>query len=327
MQGKTDSVSGGRVDPVVREELLTKFPADAPRKLKTRLAASFLFFERGIYPSAGVVRDYIQQGSLTDISRDLREFWQEMRDKSRVQIDVPCLPQDLVEGFGEGLAKVWELALSKAHAELDALRQESMKQVADAHQQAQDALREQRRAEEDVAAVEIAMQEERGRREQAELRAEALSVELGVLQSSLLKSQDLAMAEAAARVAAEERFSRDLEAERTARQQEVDRFSGESRFAKIQIDQARTEARELREQLKAMAASKDVELSTYRQRLGRSEEAHGIARLELAEMTGKLRALEQQMVAIQQVSRKEPRERKRQFRAPLRPLVRRRSLR
>ena len=326
MQGKADSTTG-RVDPALREELLAKFTADAPRKLKTRLAASFLFFEHGIYPSAGVVRDYIQQGSLTDISRDLREFWQEMRDRSRVQINVPCLPPDLVEGFGEGLAKVWELALSKAQAELESLRQESMMQVVDAQQQTQDALREQRRAEENAVALEVAMQEERVRREQAELRAEALSVELGALQSSLRRLQDQVETETAARAAAEERFSRDLAAERSARQHEAERFSGESRFAKIQIDQARTEARELREQLRAMTANKDVELSTYRQRLSKSEEAHGAARLELAEMTGKLRALELQMPIIQQPSRKDAREIARQRRVQVRPLVRRRSLR
>lgn len=245
-----------RADPELQRELLSRLPPDAPRKLKSRLATAFLFFEHGIYPSAKVVREYIQQGSLTDINKDLREFWQELREKSRVQIDAPSLPPDLLAGFGEGLSKLWELALGKAHVELEAFRQEAAESVAQSQLEVQAAVREQRRAEEKLAELDLELRQERERREQAEIRVEAQGAEMDALKSSLAKWQQQAADESAARLAAEERFSRELEVERAERRLEAERFNGESRFAKIQIDKARTEARELREQMNALSSSK-----------------------------------------------------------------------
>ena len=149
-----------------------------------------------------------------------------------------------------------------------------------------------RAAEEEMDNQAAEMRNERERREVAEKRVEAQAAEIEGLQSSLAKWQQQAEAEATARQEAERQFSRDLEAERAERQREAERFSGESRFAKMQIEQARTSERELREQLKAVSASKDVELSTYRQRASRAEEALGAVRLELAEMRGRAQALE-----------------------------------
>ena len=315
-----------RADPELQRELLSRLPPDAPRKLKSRLATAFLFFEHGIYPSAKVVREYIQQGSLTDINKDLREFWQELREKSRVQIDAPSLPPDLLAGFGDGLSKLWELALGKAQVELEAFRQEAAESVAQSQLEVQAAVREQRRAEEDLAELDLELRQERERREQAEIRVEAQGAEMDALKSSLAKWQQQAADESAARLAAEERFSRELEVERAERRLEAERFNGESRFAKIQIDKARTEARELREQMNALSSSKEVELTTYRQRLNKAEEARGAAILELAELKGRLRAMEQQLVTLQESRLKAQAERPRPP-SRMKPLVKRRTLR
>lgn len=155
---------------------------------------------------------------------------------------------------------------------------------------------------------------------------EAQGAEMDALKSSLAKWQQQAANESAARVAAEERFSRELEVERVERKREADRFTGESRFAKIQIDQARTEARELREQMSALSSSKEVELTTYRQRLNKAEEARGAAILELAELKGRLRAMEQQLVTLQESRLKAQAERPRPP-SRMKPLVKRRTLR
>ena len=310
-----------RADPELQRELLSRLPPDAPRKLKSRLATAFLFFEHGIYPSAKVVREYIQQGSLTDINKDLREFWQELV-KSTVRGSLP----DLLAGFGDGLSKLWELALGKAQVELEAFRQEAAESVAQSQLEVQAAVREQRRAEEDLAELDLELRQERERREQAEIRVEAQGAEMDALKSSLAKWQQQAADESAARLAAEERFSRELEVERAERRLEAERFNGESRFAKIQIDKARTEARELREQMNALSSSKEVELTTYRQRLNKAEEARGAAILELAELKGRLRAMEQQLVTLQESRLKAQAERPRPP-SRMKPLMKRRTLR
>lgn len=272
-----------------------------------------------------MVLGYTQQGSLTDINKDLREFWQEVRDKARVQIDAPSLPQELLQGFSDGLAAMWEMAVTKAQGELEELRQEVAQEAVRAQREAMESDRLRRVAEDEMQAMEEEMRNERERREVAEKQVGAQAAEIEGLQASLAKWQQQAEAEAKARQEAERQFSRDLEAERAERQREAERFSGESRFAKMQIEQARTSERELREQLKAVSASKDVELSSYRQRASRAEETLGAVRLELAEMRGRAQVLERNLAEVG-VGAKEraPRSVKR---APVKVPVRRRSLR
>lgn len=313
------------VEQSILAELQARMPEDAPRREKTRIAASLLFFEHGIYPSAKVVLSYTQQGSLTDINRDLQSFWQELRDKARVQIDAPYLPPELVSGFGEGLAKLWELAVKKAQDELEGLRQEAQEVAAIAQREAVEAERMRKVAVDDAQAMAQELREERERREMAEKRTEAQSSEIEALRSSLAKWQQQAESEAKARQEAERQFSRDLEAERNDRQREADRFGGEIKFAKMQIETARTAERELREQLKALSESKDVELSSYRQRANRAEEALGAVRLELAEMRGRAMAAESRQEGMQERPKVvSPRPVKR---GPVKQVIKRRSLR
>ena len=77
-------------------------------------------------------------------------------------------------------------------------------------------------------------------------------------------------------------------------------FSGEVRFAKLQIEAARSAERELRERLNTEKADKEVELAVYRQRIGQAEEALGAARWELAEMKGQSSSLEERLAEMQQ---------------------------
>ena len=63
------------------DEAIARLPGTATRKDKTKLVARLLFLEHGIYPSAKVILDYTHHGSLTDISRDLRIFWSELRER------------------------------------------------------------------------------------------------------------------------------------------------------------------------------------------------------------------------------------------------------
>ena len=112
----------------------------------------------------------------------------------------------------------------------------------------------------------------------AETLTEAQAAEIDALHASLAQWQRQSAIEAQARQDAEERFSRDLEAQRAQHRHEAEMFSGEVRFAKLQIEAAR---------------------SAERERL-QAEEALGTARLELAEIKGQSSALEERLAEMQQ---------------------------
>lgn len=296
MAGKNESAS--QVDAGILATLRTRMHADAPRKEKSRQAASLLFFEHGIYPSAKVVLSYTQQGSLTDINRDLQGFWQDLREKARVKLDAPYLPQELLQSFADALAGMWDQAVANAAGTFDAERLEIENQVAMAQRRMSEAERLASSMLERAQASEAELRQERERRETAEKRIEGQSAEIEALQSSLSKWQQQADGEARARQEAEQRFSRDLEAERSLRQHDSERYGGEIKFAKLQIDSARTAERELRDQLKAVNEHKDAELSAYRQRANNAADAVAALKLELAEVRGLNRGLELQLAGM-----------------------------
>lgn len=286
------------VDAGIQATLRARMPIEAPRKEKTRLAASLLFFEHGIYPSAKVVLAYTQQGSLTDINRDLHEFWQELRDKARVRLDAPYLPEELQDGFADALGRMWELSVTNARACFEAERLDAQNEVARAQRSQIEAERMAREMSSRLQLLDAEMHQERERREIAEKLLEGQKVEILALKEALVKWQDQAETEAKARQEAEVRFSRDLESERLLRQSDAQRFEGEIKFSKLQIDSARTAEREIREQLKALAESKDIELSTYRQRANKAMETVANIQLELAEVRGLNRGLERQLASM-----------------------------
>jgi len=303
MAGKQES--SAKVDPGILATLRERTPADAHRRDKTRQAASLLFFEHGVYPSAKVVLSYTQQGSITDISRDLHEFWQELRDKARVKLDAPYLPHELVETFADSLAKIWDQATGNASATFDAQRLEAERQVAIAQRRMNEAEVHASSLLERVQTIDAELRQERERRETAEKRVEGQLAEIATLQTSLEKWQQKADAEANARQEAEQQFSRDLEAERASRKHDSERHDGEIKFAKLQIDSARTSERELRDQLKAAIDSKDVEVSNYRLRANTIADSLAAIKLELAEVRGLNRGLERQLASLQ-AAEKEP---------------------
>lgn len=288
-----------QTDAAIRETLAPRLAAAKTRQAKSRETASLLFFTYGIYPSAALVRGYTQHGSATDINNDLRDFWHELREKTRVRIEAPMLPDELAAVFSEALGNVWEVAVAKADATLDAERQEAAAAVAEARREAEEDRRRRRDAEDRIEASEAELRQERSRREEAEKRVEAQGAEIAVLQSSLATWQQQAETEAKARQEAEERFSRDLEAERTANQRNIEMLDGEVKFAKMQIEAARSTERDLRDQLKEEKATKEAALTSYRQRANRAEEALGAARLELAELKGRNEGLEGRLSELQ----------------------------
>jgi predicted nucleic acid-binding Zn-ribbon protein len=288
-----------QTEDTIRAALAPRLAAAKTRHEKTRETATLLFFQYGIYPSAKVVHGYTQHGSMTDINTDLREFWNDLRERSRVKIEAPMFPDAVTAMFSDALAKVWELAMDKAHAALDGERQEAADQVAQAQRDAYEAQRMRQIAESDAQSREYELRQERNRREVAEKKIDVQAAEIDALQSSLVQWQAQAEAEAQARKAALEQFSRDLESERAARQRDNEMFEGEIKFAKMQIEAARSTERDLREQIKEDKASKDVELAAYRQRASRAEDALGAARIELAEIKGRYAGLEERIVELQ----------------------------
>lgn len=279
------------IDATIRDEVADLAEKFKSRKDLSRETASLLFFRYGIYPSVQLVHSYTKLGSLTDINKDLDEFWRTIREKARVQIQGVGLPEDILTKTGEVLGELWSLALEKANESLAALTAETLEKVDQARLVAQHA---EERMELALNAADQAKNEAAEANQQREHAERLLAVERneknGALQQ-VAETEKKAAAAIEARRQAEAQFSADLQAERQARQQSEERLAGELRFAKLQIEEARETGRVLKERLTVVESDRNLLEAQLKRQISSQHDQIGELRLEVGELRGRNAAL------------------------------------
>lgn len=123
----------------IREELETMRAQGVRRQDLSLHACKRLFFDLGIRPSMAAVRDLTQTGSASDIPKDIDNFWERIRNVSRVKVGAGAIPKALEDRAGELLGALFEEAVGHARATLDGEREEIRAQIGIADQRARDA--------------------------------------------------------------------------------------------------------------------------------------------------------------------------------------------
>lgn len=113
------------------ERLKAEFPKT--RDLYREVCA-LLFFRYGMTPTANRLYQLVHRGSMGTPTAVLSEFWAELREKSRVRIEHPDLPDEVRQAAGELVATLWSRATAAANATLDGLRADVEAQQRDAQQ-------------------------------------------------------------------------------------------------------------------------------------------------------------------------------------------------
>ena len=102
-----------------------------------RETCALLFFRYGITPTANKLYQFVKKGSMSAPSEALGRFWEELREKSRIRIEHPDLPDSLKVEAGELVGQLWGKAQTAAHESLTVFMQEAGARVtaADAERQ------------------------------------------------------------------------------------------------------------------------------------------------------------------------------------------------
>ena len=121
------------------EALRPRFPdtQDLYREICT-----VLFFRYGITPTANKLYQLVRKGSMSAPAEALAKFWENLREKSRVRIEHPDIPEALRDAAGELTAKLWQQARSLADETCAAVRLDAQHRV-DAANQAVTAAKQQ----------------------------------------------------------------------------------------------------------------------------------------------------------------------------------------
>lgn len=123
-----------------------------------------LFFRHGVTPTANKLYQLVRKGSMSAPTVALNDFWDTLRERSRVRIEHADLPEDLQQAAGEMVASLWKSAQIMSRNALAGFQEESAAavgaaraseaQAQAAHREALEALEQTRaqvRAGEEVA--------------------------------------------------------------------------------------------------------------------------------------------------------------------------------
>lgn len=199
------------------EELRTR--CQDTRELYREVCA-LLFFRYGITPTANRLYQYVRKGSMGTPAEVLARFWAELRERARVRIDRPDLPEALRDAAGALVHDLWTRALDEAARSFDARREALDRALAEA--------RDDERAARDALDTERARHADtRLALENSRTAALDLTRQLAIIQGRLTSASEL-MREGGEEV-------RRLRGELAQAQRDLARASGEANALRVQL--------------------------------------------------------------------------------------------
>ena len=256
-----------------------------------------LFFRYGITPTANKLYQYVRKGSMSAPAEALARFWSDLREKSRVRIEHPDLPDALKGATGELVASLWLQAQESAQESLAVFRREAQHQVTESLQavvaadqariaaqseanQTREALRaaderiltlERNLAGESVRTQSLEQQLEAGSRRQSSLEAalaearKDYSDELDKSRQELLRAEErLAAIEKRSLLEIDHERQITVKAQRDLLQLRENTLQNEER-QRIELAACKTELAEAKQQL-GIAEGKQIELKAVNER-------------------------------------------------------------
>lgn len=211
-----------------------------------RWVCSLLFFRYGITPTTNRLYTLVRKGSMQTVTTSLAAFWADLREKSRVKIDNPAVPSELISATSELVQAVWERANVEAKAFYHSAIAEAQGQVdvvKGLHQEAENrtaaaeaalastsadlaALQDSfAQMSDKLAAVQATLDEERGRHGATVARLEEARAEVIALRQSVSDAR--------------RDFANELEKARSAAKDEEERGAATERRMLLEIDRER----------------------------------------------------------------------------------------
>lgn len=249
----------------------------AHRTELSQKVCEMIFFDLGEKPSAGKVLSYINQGSMTDIGKDVELFWQGLRKERREAASIPGVPEAIGLAHSDLLQTIWGQALAVAKSSFD---QEKNSLTAHA-----EALEMKLQTVEDNSASTTARLDEARSRQmelEEELRAsieqtKSLTEHVGDLEHRLL-------AEAHRAELVKVKLESDLQNLRDQRAREVDGLSRDLRDARVRMDAERQQLAIAKDRTEKELAQSNQLLQSTRQQLNQVRDQN----LSLSEQREKL---------------------------------------
>lgn len=281
-----------------------------------------LFFRHGITPTANRLYQLVRKGSMSAPAEALARFWENLRQKSRVRIENPDLPEDLRDAAGTLAAAFWAKAQAAAQVGLEALHVQAKSEVAAAQSAQAQAQAQAAELHAELDAARLALERagqrtrelhgqlltERAARAAVEDRlAQALAEQAGLQQTLAQAQRDFAAEFERMRAAAELAQVR-LRASEEKALLEIDRERSTSNRLAKELEESRRSALDADQRNRAQLDALQEELGVTRQRLGALEgsmEQVQAARTQLSAQLDSARSIAAEQSAALAVARRD----------------------
>lgn len=234
------------------ELLRTKFPQTQDLY---REACVLLFFRFGITPTANKLYQFVRKGSMSAPAEALTKFWETLREKSRIRIEHPDLPDDLRTAAGELIATLWAKAQAQAQEGIAAFRNEAQASVLEAETLQVAAEADRDTAQLTLATAQISLSQANDRIREFEQQLAAAGATQAALEQQVQQAgHDIDRLQSALEDARHE-FAVELEKHRASAHLVEERFRAAEERALREIDRERTQAARVQKELEQARSS------------------------------------------------------------------------
>lgn len=250
-----------------------------------------LFFRYGITPTANKLYQLVRKGSMSAPAEALGTFWSDLREKSRVRIEHPDLPEELKTAAGELTSVLWTQAQSLAHESLATLRSEAQAAVAEAKTNEGAAQGQLEAARAEMASVRQALDQATEKIQGFERRLAAEAALRTSLDEQLRLAREDTVSLQRANEEARREFSVELDKFRALGQQAEERLLAAEERSLLEIDRERQAAVKLQKELDTVRGIASQTADRDRAELAACQEQIGSLRQQTGRLEGSLQAV------------------------------------
>lgn len=250
-----------------------------------------LFFRYGVTPTTNKLYQLVRKGSMSAPAEALNKFWEDLRDKSRVRIEHPDLPESLKTAAGELVATLWSSAQGAAQEGMATLRSQAQAQVAEARQAQATAESDRDAARASHALASQTLEQAHSRIGELEQAVAARDATVAALEAQLQNARGENAGLLQKLDDARRDFGLELEKLRSAASLAEERFRASEARALMEIDRERTAASSLHKEMEALRSNAEQTAGRHRTELAAVLEQLGDYRQRAGELEGNLKAV------------------------------------
>jgi hypothetical protein len=260
-----------------------------------REVCALMFFRYGETPTANRLYQLVRKGSMSAPAKALRDFWVEVREKTRVDVGRPDLPPEVAAAASELAANLWRLSSDAANAGLDVFRQDTQAELAAARERALDA--ESQRDEASLRAERAADNAAALMQQIGGLKARVVELQTAndMLIRQLALSKEEIAAGAIALADARRDFGEELAKLRQSHEQNEQRLAAAEKRALLEIESERAAASRVRKELQAVNERTAVLEAGHRSERDALRDALATTKAELAASAARYSVAEAQI--------------------------------